>query len=312
MKRLLAISVAMVLLVAAPAHAVLVYEHVPSHRIFVARDDGTKRREVAHGYLPALSPSGRQIVFERVTNDQTELWVMRADGTHKRRLLFNAYLDPHGSTRSWSPNSRYVVAGDPSSGGAYIVDLKEHKTHVIGTGNDFSFGGATFAPDSRRAVFEQPPIRGPSNLAVRDAAGRHPHHVAYGDTPLWGAGGLAFHGNAGLKLKRRLSGPTQLIVPSNGHDLLPIDWSPHGHSLLFAREDSGEFDLHAVFVRLSDRQTQLVPKTFSEIYAMSRKGTFVLGAVGGDGETTGDVVRVKRNGHSRVLARKARSATWTK
>ena len=188
-------------MLAAPAHAVVVYERVGSHHVMAARDDGTHKRLITPGYLPALSPNGKLVSFLRPgSGDNSELWVARLDGSNARRLLYNLYLDPHGAVRGWSPNSRYIVAGDPSSGGAYIVDLKRDVVHSIGTGNGFTYGGATFAPDSRRAVFEQPALRGASDLVVRDATGKHPRHVANGDTPLWGAGGLAFHGDAGFPL----------------------------------------------------------------------------------------------------------------
>jgi TolB protein len=57
-------------------------------------------------YLPAWSPNGRLIVFVTGDVEDDEIFVMRADGTRRRRLTDNLRQD---AFPGFSPNGRYIV-----------------------------------------------------------------------------------------------------------------------------------------------------------------------------------------------------------
>jgi Tol biopolymer transport system component len=72
--------------------------------IQLVRADGTHRRTLRPGltgYLgqPAFVPHSKLIVFERYApNGDDSLWLMRADGSHARRLTTNPFPDQGGDT----------------------------------------------------------------------------------------------------------------------------------------------------------------------------------------------------------------------
>jgi TolB protein len=57
---------------------------------------------------PAWSPDGQRIAWTAVTDDGSELWVMRADGTGKQRLA-----GPIAGQPSWKPDSKRLVFVKP-------------------------------------------------------------------------------------------------------------------------------------------------------------------------------------------------------
>jgi Tol biopolymer transport system component len=87
--------------------------------IVSVREDGTDRRaltrptSVSADFAPAWSPDGRRIAYVHSSGRQvgphtagTEIWVMEADGTRKRRLTRNAVFD---GSPTWSPDSRRIL-----------------------------------------------------------------------------------------------------------------------------------------------------------------------------------------------------------
>jgi len=97
-----------------PSGQAIVFASVPNDRmkagpthIDVVNRDGARRRRLASGtgtLCPRLSPEGRRILFVAEGVRQRGLWVMQADGRHKRRLT-----QSHESDASWSPDGKRVV-----------------------------------------------------------------------------------------------------------------------------------------------------------------------------------------------------------
>ena len=71
--------------------------------LFTMRPDGSAKRRVAPGaHDPAFSPTGKKIAFERNGN----IWTMRANGSHVRRLTHGPAED---SAPSFSPSGKRLV-----------------------------------------------------------------------------------------------------------------------------------------------------------------------------------------------------------
>ena len=72
---------------------------------------------------PRFSPDGRTIAFTSDENGMTNLWLMDADGTHRRALTTNK--DFYVSEPAWTPDGQYVIARkeDGSKGGIPPVEL---------------------------------------------------------------------------------------------------------------------------------------------------------------------------------------------
>ena len=73
------------------------------------RADGSHPRRLARGTEPAWSPDGRRIVFtgpRQVRVSRPDLWVMRSDGGHRRRLTTDRASD---RSPDWSPDGRWIA-----------------------------------------------------------------------------------------------------------------------------------------------------------------------------------------------------------
>jgi hypothetical protein len=84
------------------------------NHVFTVNADGTRsRRLTATGknYRPRWSPDGRRIAYVHETAAGTkDVWVMRADGTGKRRVTRSGTVS---AAASWSPDGRWLVFGTP-------------------------------------------------------------------------------------------------------------------------------------------------------------------------------------------------------
>jgi Tol biopolymer transport system component len=88
------------------------------------RSDGTGVRRLTrsaawHDFHPAFSPGGHRLLWVRTgatqrNDNQTQLWIMRANGGHKRMVR----SDVSGGRADWSPGGRLIVY---RSGGALKI-----------------------------------------------------------------------------------------------------------------------------------------------------------------------------------------------
>jgi Tol biopolymer transport system component len=82
-----------------------------STNIASVRPDGSRRRSLTRDGLaqaPSWSPSGHRLAFEHVTfaksgDPRTDVFVMRADGRHQRRVIRN------GRAPAWSPDGKHLA-----------------------------------------------------------------------------------------------------------------------------------------------------------------------------------------------------------
>jgi hypothetical protein len=299
---------ALVLTFAAPADAVLVYQRAGVREIVAARDDGSHPHVIAHGIDPIVSPNGRWVLFGTPRRADADLKLVRIEGGRVHFLMHNfpacgCGLQSLWLRQVWSPDSRYVLAYDASDGITQLIDLVQHTRRERGCSGSFS-------PDVARIAIgcdDVTPYSETRTLSIYNIHNRSFRGIGSGDLPLWGTVGLAFTREKGLVLERKIGGHARLLVPNPSRTpfLYPVDWSLRGRTLL-AADGREEFKLKALLVTLVSGRVVTLGPTFSEVDALSRRGRWVLGVTGGN------VVAMRTDGSTRILARHAVSASWTK
>ena len=70
---------------------------------------GRAPRTLGAGALPSFSPNGRRIAFVQLDGGRLAVWVMRRDGTARRRLAFAPAAAERFGSLQWSPNGRHLL-----------------------------------------------------------------------------------------------------------------------------------------------------------------------------------------------------------
>ncbi len=87
---------------------------VRSNQIYTVRPDGSGLDQLTfrgNNYRPKYGPQGARIAYLHETTDGAkDIWVMRADGTHKRQVTDSGTVS---TAPSWSPDGAWLVFGSP-------------------------------------------------------------------------------------------------------------------------------------------------------------------------------------------------------
>jgi Tol biopolymer transport system component len=159
---------------------------------------GAKLRLTTTGdaFDPAWAPGGGRIVFTR-TNPNTfnsDLWVMRADGSAKTQLTSGAAIDEDAS---WAPDSRRIVFSSNRSGSRqlHVFDTVTKTMKRItsrGTTDAFAFA-PNWSPSGTLIAFSRSSSTAIDLYTVRpDATGLRrltPTATLDEDAPNWAPGG---------------------------------------------------------------------------------------------------------------------------
>jgi TolB protein len=224
-----------------------------SYAIFLTSPHGGQARRLSAGPArrppvprqnfqdePSWSPDGRSIAFESDRTGHASIYVMRADGTHTRRLSPGR---PPDSTPSWSPDGKQLVF---SRAGQGLVVMRANGRDARALTRDVNIQDVypAWSPDGTRIAFvrREAGIGSALFLIQPDGTGlcELTPFSSNVTEPAWSPDGtrLAYSGGNG-------NGFGIHVVGANGRgfrELTPeaLDfhpaWSPDGRQIAFVRE----------------------------------------------------------------------------
>ena len=251
------------------------------NEIWLMAADGTERarlteleppqNDAAGNGDPAWSPDGSQIAFAgqigTTTEDprRTEIYVMRVDGTGRRRLTTNDALD---GNPAWSPDGKRIAFArvsefgtEQARGGLFVMDADGGNERQITTATAPSFDVApAWSPDGSQIAFvrvasgagsEQP--RASLHVVARDG-GAVRDLAQEGSEPVWSPDGkrvafVSYRDRFGRTCFHECStsgeiyvlevetGETRRLTRSQASDGSPA-WSPDGRRIAFVSDRS--------------------------------------------------------------------------
>jgi Tol biopolymer transport system component len=196
--------------------------------VWVARDDGTRRRQIVPRFAdylayasPTWSPDGRRIAYIRVDSghETSELWVVDRDGKRLHGLAgVHAAASP-----TWSPDGRWIAyAGD---GGLSEASPDGERRRLLLAGEAWF---PAWSPNGTEIAFERSSPAAATTLLLDVATGA-------------------------VRRVERHAGP-----------LGPLAWSPDGRWLAFTTQRAGAggafVEVHAL--RVADGSERSVARTY--------------------------------------------------
>jgi Tol biopolymer transport system component len=141
-----------------------------SNQIFTVRPNGTGKRQLTYrgeSDSPDWGPYGRRIVYRHFPKSaRVGIWVMRADGRHKRPLIPGSRRD-RDSDPAWSPDGRRIVFTRASRGAGadlmvYTLRTNSMRALYVGRGRSLIPAAPAWSPDGRTIVFSVVDISDPT------------------------------------------------------------------------------------------------------------------------------------------------------
>ena len=227
-----------------PGHNGRIAYTTNKQQIALVRSDGTYKTTVTHfsspGFMeaPMFSADGHWIVFDGDNGGgNTDLFVMKADSSHLRRITHDATYE---WSPSWSPSGKWIVfANDGGNSPIMVIHPDGTHQHRIGTGiGEYP----RFSPDGSKIVYGSG-VDG--QIHVMRANGSHDHALtsAGGDYPDWSPSGRLIGFSSGSSGTSevwimRADGSHKHRVTTTGASYSPV-FSPDGVWITFSLGSAG-------------------------------------------------------------------------
>jgi Tol biopolymer transport system component len=320
-------------LLAAPAHAKLVYVKEPASAnpvVYVATDKGKRPKRLGIGRAPAISPDGRWVAFITVPTrrGERESVVLKRLNSGAQRLVMRS---KRIASLRFSPDSGRVSAvANERRIRVYDIDKDRHR--IAATGD---IRGYSWAPDSQRVVFGEAAsddLQAEADLYVgRAMGGADPDRLTRSKdavNPVWGPEEIFFD-----RFERRENDApaynlfavdpatgdvrrlTRLTIPALVSGLVPLEVSSDSRRMLSVFTGTDTQVGFTVNTRTGD--TRALSTDFENGivgFDLSAGGATILGHTGGpDPGAAHDVVSLPYGGgEGTVLVEDAAYPDWTR
>jgi Tol biopolymer transport system component len=116
----------------------------------VAHADGSRPHDFGPGAMPSWSPDGQQLTYCQY-EPQRGVWIMKADGSGRRRIV------PNGWASQWSPTRNEIAYTIFEDGGTslciYDVATDQHRRLPLKAYRQI-YWGLTWSPDGKWICFK--------------------------------------------------------------------------------------------------------------------------------------------------------------
>jgi len=168
-------------------------------------------------FFPAWSSDGRWIVY---TGDSSEIWVMRSDGTEKRRIV------AEGMMPDLSPNGNYIifVGLGPSICRVNLSDTSKIFRLIVLTRTPYApdrgLGHPRYSPDGAKIVFDS------DGIWIMNSDATNLKYLGLGDSPSWSPDGqkIVYIGSSGKEIDS--TNGTVWVMNADGSDKRPLTYGP--------------------------------------------------------------------------------------
>src|SRR2546426_1540353 len=215
----------------------------------VSTVDGALRPIVDGLADPAWSPTGSWIAFESFEAGNSNIWLVRPDGTGLTQLTQSSTNRTRDSQPAWSPDGKQIVfaSNRDRSVGFWIINVDGTGLRsVISPDRPRPWGRPSFSPDGTQIVLSE--LNCSKGGAGYSCAGSHLLIVntdgtslrqltteGFGDAnPSWGARGILFDSNRlgqGIKMIQP-DGTGLQVIPNTVASIKPT-WAPDGNKFAF-------------------------------------------------------------------------------
>jgi Tol biopolymer transport system component len=302
-------------------------------KVYIAENNGNGAKSIGAGRNSRISPDGETVIYERETNQGSEMRLYSVAAKKSQRVL-NPWTESF--VFAWSPDSTKIAALTGPLNGAQtllVIDTATMKRTKIATGY---FNGVSFSPTSEEIVYGVAPTFAypPKSTLYRegiDGSGKvalsHDRISAY---PLWGPKGqIVFARQLGAKSRKygpanqlfvmnedgeQISQVTHTKVDPLAQGLVPVAFSANGARLLteFGGQDQG-YGVAVSLVTGGEKKLTDDVETGFQGSALTADGSTILGTTGlGFGPSHPKIVTMPwGGGPEKLLVANAYFPSWS-